>query len=393
MKKRLKLLLEQSEKRERINTLLAKDELSEEERADMAALTKRMQDIEPELRAAMVAEGEEETRAADPADMESVELRSLLRRSTLGAFFDSALDRAPVDGAEAELQQHFRLAGNQVPIEMLRSESRAVTPGPANVAAQEQPLILPIFSEGDAAFLAVDMPTVPSGEAVFPVMTSRPTVHGPFAASDAAGETTGAFEAEVLGPERLQASFFYKRVDGAKFAQLDSGLRQALSSALSEALDKKVVDQIVTDVAQTAAAAADTHSSYKMNLVYGRIDGRYATGEGAVRLLVGAKTLAHMASSYRANTADDHALTSIRNAGSLVRVSPHIAAVASNKQDALVRLGSRRDAVAPIWRVVTIIPDEITKVGTGEINLTAVALANFKVLRTGAFARIQTQHA
>ena len=39
------------------------------------------------------------------------------------------------------------------------------------------------------------------------------------------------------------------------------------------------------------------------------------------------------------------------------------------------------------------IPDEVTKAATGEIVLTAVALAVAKVIRTAGFARVQTQHA
>ena len=52
-------------------------------------------------------------------------------------------------------------------------------------------------------------------------------------------------------------------------------------------------------------------------------------------------------------------------AGIPVRVSAHVPAVSGNKQNAVIRLGSRRDAVAPVWEGVTLIPDEITKVGGG----------------------------
>ena len=66
MTKRQKLQIEQSEKRQRLNELLAIDgaELTDEQRAEMETLTKRMQQIEVEMRAAIVAEGEEESRAA-----------------------------------------------------------------------------------------------------------------------------------------------------------------------------------------------------------------------------------------------------------------------------------------------------------------------------------------
>ena len=47
---------------------------------------------------------------------------------------------------------------------------------------------------------------------------------------------------------------------------------------------------------------------------------------------------------------------------------------------------------APIWEGVTLIPDEVTKAGTGEIIITAVLLAAFRILRTDGFFKQQTQH-
>ena len=99
-----------------------------------------------------------------------------------------------------------------------------------------------------------------------------------------------------------------------------------------------------------------------------------------------------MAGLYRGNNADDSAVDSIRRISGGLRVSPHIAAVASHKQDVLARLGMRPDAVAPLWQGVQLIPDEITKAKSGEIVITAVLLAAFKVIRTDGFKRVQAQH-
>ena len=66
-----------------------------------------------------------------------------------------------------------------------------------------------------------------------------------------------------------------------------------------------------------------------------------------------------------------------------VRVSAHVPAVASTKQNAIVRLGTRRDMVAPIWEGVSLIPDEITKAKSGQIVITAVMLHAVKILRAG----------
>ena len=82
MTKRQKLQLEQSEKRQKINELLGLDELSDEQRGDLDTLTKRMQHIEVEMRAAIVVEGEEEAETRGmfgDGDGQSAELRSVAR--------------------------------------------------------------------------------------------------------------------------------------------------------------------------------------------------------------------------------------------------------------------------------------------------------------------------
>ena len=82
---------------------------------------------------------------------------------------------------------------------------------------------------------------------------------------------------------------------------------------------------------------------------------------------------------------EENALARIRNDSSGVRVSAHVPGEVSNKQNALVRLGTRMDYVAPVWGQVTLIPDEITKAAHGQIVLTAVLLYAAKLLRVGAF--------
>ena len=58
MKKTIKLQVEQSKLREKLNTILAiEEELTDEQRAELDKLTKRVQAVEVELRAALVADG------------------------------------------------------------------------------------------------------------------------------------------------------------------------------------------------------------------------------------------------------------------------------------------------------------------------------------------------
>ena len=81
------------------------------------------------------------------------------------------MEHRAVDGREKELQDHFKLAGNVIPLAML--EVRAITPAPADVGQNQAAIIPAIFPQSAAAFMGVDMPTVGVGESVYPVMTSQ----------------------------------------------------------------------------------------------------------------------------------------------------------------------------------------------------------------------------
>lgn len=369
---------------------------SEDEQAELAKLEGELQGVELELRAAMLAEPEPEVSESDTDSPEGRELRGLVNRANLGAIFTGVIEHRSINGAERELQEHYGLADNQVPLALL--ETRAVTPAPSDVG-QNQAAILPaVFPQACAAFLGVDMPRVGVGEAVYPVLTTSATVGGPHTDSTSVSETTGAFSADVLSPARLQASFFYRRTDRARFAGMDAALRMNLSDALSDAVDKEVINGSNgllngTNLTANNATAADSFNSYRSRFVYDRIDGKYASVSGDVRMVVGAATYKSMSEKYRGNSSDVDALASLMQITGGVKVSAHVPAVASSKQNAIVRRGTRRDMVAPMWEGVTLIPDEVTKAKTGEIVITAVLLHAVKILRADGFAKVQAQHA
>ena len=66
MRKSIELQVERSERREVVNGLLAKETPTDEERASMDAATKRLQEIEGEIRVALTVEAAEDD-AADEA--------------------------------------------------------------------------------------------------------------------------------------------------------------------------------------------------------------------------------------------------------------------------------------------------------------------------------------
>ena len=384
-----------SEIREKLNDLNAIAEPTDAQRTEESGLVAELKTCEAEYREALKTEADAATTPTTP-DAEERERLQLVSRASLGAIFSAAVERRSLDGAEDELQKSLGLAANQVPIDLLRApvEHRAITPAPTHVGTSEQAVLMPVFADGDAAFLNVDQVTVPNGDATFPVLTTRPTVGGPHSDSTEVAETTGAFSAELVKPERLQAAFTYRRVDVARFSAMGEALRQALNEALSESLDVQTVsgaDGLLggTNLSNHEQATLDTFATYVSKFGFGRVDGRYASSAKAVKVLMGSGGYTHAGSVYRGDQSHESAIDRLMTIGGGVRVSPHIPAVASTKQKTIVRLGARRDMVAALWSGITIIPDEVTRAKQGEIVITAVMLAAVKVLRAAGFYKAE----
>ena len=399
LKKSLEKALRLSAIRESLNDLNAIAELSDTEKTQERDLVAELKTCEAEYRGALTAE--DDATATVPIDAAETEYREILGRVNVGRIVSAFIEHRAVDGAEAEVQQHRGLASNQIPLDMLRApvEHRAVTTGPTNVGTTEQPAIMPVFARGVGAFLGADRPTVDAGTVAYPVLDQRPTVHGPHAASESAEETTGSFSSSLLTPGRIQASYFYKRIDAARFASLDSALRQALNGGLEEKLDGKLIAGTEglltgTNLPNHAAAAVTSFATYLSAFGYSRVDGRFAAALSDVRAVVGSATYAHAGDQYRSTNADYSALDALDKKTGGVRVSAHVPAASENKQNALIRLGMHDRAVLQVlWDGVTLVPDEITKAKSGEVAITAILLVATKILRADSFYKQETQHA
>ena len=405
MTDKLRIKLRRSEIRSRLAEIAGVEAgaLTDELRTEAEALRGEYSDSEIQLRSALLADPDDDQVETATGSAEDRQLRQLEQRAAggLGEIFDTTLGGRAPEGAIAELQQHLGIDRNQVPLSVLRDplETRAVTPAPTDTESMQQPVLQNVFPASVTAFLGIPTPTVGAGDSVFPVLGTAATVGGPHADSTAVSETTGAFTATALAPERLQASFFYRRTDRARFRDMSESLRENLSMALMDALDAEVIAGTGhgllngTVLANHNVSAQTDFANYISNLAFSRVDGAYAMSTMDVRIVMGSATYAHAGGTYRANEADVTALGRLMDVTGGVRVSAHVPAAASNKQNVLCRRGMRADYAAPIWEGVSIVPDEVTKAGSGEIVVTAFLLANFALLRSDGFYKQQTQHA
>ena len=392
-----------SECRQRLNELLGIEKRSTEEESEMETLTAEVSKREPELRAALASQPDpNETRVE--GDAETRELAQLTERANVGDILSATFEKRQTSGAAAEIQKHFSLGSHQIPLEMLRInrsvEERAAATVPASIGdASQAAVVTPVFASGDGAFLGIERPTVPVGDAAYPVLSTVPSVKGPFTGSDNAAQTDAEFVATNLSPERLQASFSYRRTDAARFAGLDGALRLALNGGLQERLDQQAIegtDGLLTgtNLPNNNVNAVSTFALYLSGLLYGRVDGRYARTPSDIRMILGGGTFTHASSTYKGNNSDESGVERLQEKSGGLMVSAHVPAVSGNKQNALIRLGMERGgAVQPMWQGVSLVVDEFTRAAYGEIIVHAVLLANFALTRAAQFHKQQVQTA
>lgn len=125
---KLQIALSQSRKALAEHLAVPEETRSEDYSSKLDTLTRDVSSKDAELTAAQLVEQEPEQRTDTAEDRE---LRSMIDRANVGSIFEAALERRAIDGVEAELQKHFGLNMNQVPLALL--ETRAVTPAPSEV--------------------------------------------------------------------------------------------------------------------------------------------------------------------------------------------------------------------------------------------------------------------
>ena len=393
---------------------LTDDGMSAEIRTEADKLGSEYQNVETRHRAALVSE-DTELRAAETGrggadeDAETRALRDLQRRVSLGRFLTAFADGAPVDGAEKELAEHRGLAANAVPWDCLLPPAPAaaelrvdnVTPAPASGNPVNQAAILQrVFARSAIARLGVMMPSVGVGQASYPVITTGQSAA--FLAADGEKDAAaGVIGPNVLLPKRLQARMQYRIEDEMTTAGLDAALTEDLRLTIADQLDKQLIGAGSAQVRGFLATEANggipdyadptavvTFAAAAEQAARG-VDGIYAGSESECAWVIGTATYAKLASLIQSNDSTS-ATERLRRILNDFAASANVPAAASDIQSGiLAKMGAAdgMNAVCPIWEGLKLIRDEITNADKGQVQVTAVALHNFAVLRPAGFVR------
>ena len=380
---------------------LPDDKLTPELRVERDALDTKYAEGEVKFRAPIKALSEQEE--GTTVDSEALELRQLEKDSSMGDIAAGVMSNHPCEGASRELQQHHHLKGNQIPLALMRSpmveeRSSGITPGPSAAGGDQRPIIPAVFPQSVAAFLNIAGQSVEVGEAAFAVVSTSASPGAPAEGAEQA-HSTAAFESASLVPTRLQASLFFSVEDAARIAGLSDALRMNLSDALADELDDQILTNATnglfsgTNLADHNASATGTFVTLKKRVVYDAIDGKYATNAGDLRVVLGSASYAFAGGVYRGNNSDVDALESIMGKVAGVRVSSHVPAVASSKQELVVARGTAQHVAVALWNGIDLIEDPYSMAKTGEVILTARMLHAIKILRKDGFRKVELQHA
>lgn len=396
-------LLAQTEARQALNAL-ADDADEAERRAAIDALTAADQTVAEAL--------------AEPEPQAPAELRD---RVSLGRYLVGIAAQSTLDGAELELRQELQLSDEAIPLECLlpTPEERADAVSPQNadgdalpagtININTGPMLNRVFTQTDAAFLGVAMPTVPPGQRRYPVMTA-----GTSASMQARGgePDAGAAKFEVVDaqPNRLTGRYVFDLEGVAEMGGLlESTLRADLRREMGFQLDSQIllgsgvqvtglVNALDLTLPPGAVFATNDPSkvpdwpAFKAFLTDG-LDGKYARTERDIRLLIGGQVYTDARALYRTTQSEEDALMAMRGLGAAVRrsflipapavatISPKTANSSKKVQRAIANMEPQA-AVAPVWQGITMIRDPYTNAGKAQVVLTAHMMMDFVMRRT-----------
>lgn len=344
---------------------------------------------------------------ADPARVE------LSTRASLGRFIDAVSRGETVnDGPEAELSQEVFAGqalpptnGLWVPTELLATRqaqdwvTRADT---ATTTTQHdghlvtQPIIGRVFNSPASQALGLSTSPVAMGRVEFPVITGGAapamTAEGTAAEADAA-----TFEVSTLKPLRLPARYVYSVEARMQAGQdLDDALRRDLRDSLAAKMEDEVLNGAGTGAEPEGVIAALTAPANPTSVITGPqiagqagalVDGKYASREGEVRLLVPPAAYSH-SMSLMTTTGDAAAAgQSLAARAGGYSTSAHVPAPSSNIATVLARLGAMTSDYAwPVWSGMSVVDDPYSGAASGTHAVTVTVLWNFKVLRSDGFA-------
>ena len=409
MTPRQKLELRRNDVVKRLNEIVALegDDYSEEVRAEEAGLKTELGTIHNRIETAIVAEGEDETRAAAlfDDDGEGAELRALRSRVRLASYVGAAVEQRSAAGAEGEYNEALGIPGNRFPLDLLAPEVRATTD--ADASTSQSTWVDRLFSETAAMRLGVTFESVMPGISAHPVTTA-----GASAAQrgrrEAAADTAWTVSVIEIKPTRNSVRAIFTEEDAARLPSVEQALRRDLSMALMEGVDRAIflgdgdANEDTADITGLATAtgvvekeltqAEKATANAPLEAFISLIDGKHATEESELRIAMAVGANSYFRSRLAvAQDAKSQANYMRENGLSWMTRGDLADDTAANSWAAFVgrQRGIAGAGVAAVWNSGLLIRDPYSGAAKGEVAMTLSYLWGFALPRAANFARIK----
>ena len=400
----IKITRRQSEIRQALAGLVAKEKPSEDEVRSLEALDLEFRNNETRYRASLITEDTERREAG--AELETrggKEWDDLVSGFEMRQVALSMQEGRALDGRTLEVVTELRSKGGYrgTPVPWAALERRntvaAGTPNPLST----RPTIDRLFPDSVAARMGAQMISIDAGLIEYPVTTSSVTAGWQATESGSvAGPTAYATIDKPLAPNNTLGI----RMAISRKAMLQTGsaledaVRRDMNGAIAQAFDKAIflgagaageplgvmTTPATYGITSTAIAAGATWAAFRAAVVRFMI-ANAAGSPGAVRLLIRPEVYARMDGALITGTAVSEWDRMIANipAGNIAMSSNALAAPVTNNVNCL--LTTNAGGVAPIfvgvWGAVDLIRDPFSDAASGGLRLTALTTADVTVAR------------
>ena len=384
-----KLQVKQSELRGSINAILGLDAQTEEQKAELLTLTTAAQELEPSIRAAIVATPDPQEVTTITGESETRERAELRAKTGLADYLRAAAGGTAVTGAAAEFAEslgvptvgHLPMAlfGRSAPL----PETRAITAAPA-VDGPLQPTVPYVFERSAAASLGIMMPSVPAGQVQIPKITTAPP-SDTLAKDGSAPATAAAVSLVNQAPVRIAGSFEVRVEDLAVMPSLETALGESLQGSMSNEFDEQVFNGAAAELNglftqaddESVAGAVETYTT-GIGRFAALVDGKHAYTLADVRAVIGSKTFALYAGLFaNSNKGDLSLFDYLTQMLGSIRVSDRVPGVSSSAQRCIcVLTASAEMPKIHVWDAMQVIRDPYSGAGAGKVTITATALVS-----------------
>ena len=404
----VKIQRRQSEIRQALAGLVAKDQPSDDETRQLEAMDLEFRTNEMRYRAALIAEDTERREAGSELetrqDRDFADLVAGFEMRQVALYLDEGRQ---LEGRTAEVVQELRNQGGYrgIPVPWAAVETRAGETIAAGVPdpIQTRPIIDRLFPASVAARMGAQMVNIGSGAVDWPVVTSGVTVGWQSTETgNVAGPTAFQTVDRALKPDHtlgVQMRITRKALKQSGDA-LEQAVRRDMNGAISAEMDRVVflgsgtggeplgviAGAATYGIVSTDAAALASWAAFRAGVVR-FMTANAAGGPGGVRALIRPELWSLMDDTANADLArtEFDRLTGNIPAGNIVMSAAALADPSGDPEETQALLCTTAGGVAPIfvgtWGAVDMIRDPFTDAQSGGLRITALATMDVTVAR------------